>query len=524
MIRRFDFLIVGSGIAGLSYALKIADKGSVAIVTKSTLKETNTWYAQGGIAAVTEEPDNNEKHVRDTILCGDGICDEEVVRMVVTEAPGQINELTDMGARFDKKADGKFELLKEGGHSEYRILHHKDITGSEIERVLIEKIRLNKNIHVLENFFAIDLITQHHLGQLVRRSLGGIECYGIYALNIRTNTIDTVLSKTTLLATGGIGNIYQTTTNPSIATGDGIAMVSRAKGIIENMEFIQFHPTTLFNPGERPSFLITEALRGFGAILRTRDNREFMYKYDKRECLASRDIVARAIDHELKMQGDDFVYLDASHLDKDQLIAHFPNIYEKCLKIGIDITKDYLPVVPGAHYVCGGIKIDMNGRSSISNLYAAGECASSGMHGANRLASNSLLEALVFADRASKDALQAVKNIQFKENIPPWNDEGTSHPEEMILITQEMKELQQIMSNYVGIVRSNLRLKRAYERLELLYKETEELYRKSTVSMKLCELRNAINVAYLIIKMAKNRKESRGLHYTIDYRNKNIVV
>jgi len=524
MIRRFDFLVVGSGIAGLSYALKVADYGSVGIITKSTLDETNTRYAQGGIASVTDEQDSYEKHIHDTLSSGDGICDEEVVKMVVNEAPAQIKHLIDIGTEFDKKPDGSYELLKEGGHTEYRILHYKDITGFEIQRALVEKVRSHRNIHLLEHFFAIDLITQHHLGQLVRRSLGGIENYGIYALNIRTNTIDTILSRTTLLATGGIGNIYHTTTNPAIATGDGIAMVSRAKGIIENMEFIQFHPTTLYNIGERPSFLITEALRGFGALLRNREGKEFMHRYDKRESLAPRDIVARAMDHELKLHGDDFVYLDATHLNKEELITHFPNIYEKCLQLGIDMTKDYIPVVPGAHYLCGGIKIDINGRSSIANLYAAGECASTGMHGANRLASNSLLEAVVFADRAAKDSINEIKHIPFKESIPPWNDEGTSHPEEMILITQEMKELQQIMSNYVGIVRSNLRLKRAYERLELLFKETEELYKKSTVSLKLCELRNAINVAYLIIKMAKNRKESRGLHYTIDYRNKNIVI
>jgi len=440
--------------------------------------------------------------------------------MVVKEAPKRINELIEWGANFDKKKDGNFDLAKEGGHSEKRILHHKDNTGKEIQRALLKQVKENKNIDILDHFFAIDLITQHHLGFHIIRKKTNIECYGVYALNIRNKTINTILAKTTFLATGGIGNIYHTTTNPAIATGDGLAMVYRAKGLIENMEFVQFHPTSLYNPGKRPSFLITEAIRGFGAKLLLQNGNEFMHKYDKRGCLAPRDIVARAIDNEMKISGDDFVYIDCTQLNTQNLIEHFPNIYKKCLTINIDITKDYIPVVPAAHYVCGGVKVDINGKTSINNLYAAGEITSTGLHGANRLASNSLLEAVVYSHRAAKHSISQISNIEFNKKIPTWNDEGTSHTEEMILITQSFKELQQIMTNYVGIVRSNLRLKRALDRLEIIYKETEKLFDQSTVSLRLCELRNAINVSYTIIKMAKNRRESRGLHYTMDYPEK----
>ena len=517
MKRKFDFLVIGSGIAGLSFALKVADSGTVCIISKTNLEETNTRYAQGGIAAVTYSPDTHEKHIKDTLIAGDGLCNEEIVNLVVKEGPQQIKELISWGTLFDKKDNGLFDLNKEGGHSEERVLHHKDNTGYEIQRALTERILSHKNITALEKYFALDLITQHHKGIEVKRSEGGIECYGAYALNLRNNEIDTILAKNTFIASGGAGNIYHTTTNPLIATGDGIAMAYRAKAIIENMEFVQFHPTSLFNPGERPSFLITEALRGFGAVLRNIDGKEFMYKYDKRGSLAPRDIVARAIDKERKAVGSDYVYLDATGLDENEVKIHFPNINAKCLEMGIDIGKDMIPVVTAAHYFCGGIKVNTNGRTSIKYLYAAGECSSTGLHGANRLASNSLLEAVVFSDRAAKDSIKGLSDIAFAEGIPKWSEEGTSHPEEMVLITQSMKELQQIMSNYVGIVRSNLRLKRAIDRLEIIYRETEKLYKKSTLSQKICELRNSINVAYLVIKMATNRKESRGLHYTVDY-------
>jgi L-aspartate oxidase len=515
--KEYDFLVVGSGLAGLSFALKVADYGKVAILTKTDLMETNTSYAQGGIAAVTYEPDNYEKHIQDTLIAGDGLCNEEVVRMVIKEAPDQINELINWGTNFDKENDGKFDLAREGGHSEYRILHHKDDTGFEIQRALTEKVRKHLNIDIFEHFFAVDVITQHHLGKLVKRKHTNIECYGVYALDIKHQRMITFLSRVTLIATGGTGNLYSTTTNPVIATGDGIAMVYRAKGRVENMEFVQFHPTSLYNPNERPSFLISEAVRGFGGILKTIDGEEFMHKYDERGSLAPRDIVARAIDHEMKIRGEDYVYLDCRHLDASKLIDHFPNIYEKCKSIGIDITTDMVPVVPAAHYQCGGIKVDTNGRTWINRLYAAGETTCTGLHGANRLASNSLLEAIVYADHAAKDALLCFKGYSINNEIPKWNDIGVRHPEEMVLITQNYKELQQIFSVYVGIVRSDLRLNRALHRLEIIFKETEELYRKSTLSVKLCELRNLINVGYLIIKLAMHRDESRGLHYNIDF-------
>jgi L-aspartate oxidase len=523
MIKETDFLVIGSGIAGLSFALKVADFGKVIIISKTSLEESNTKYAQGGIAAVTSDLDSFEKHIQDTLIAGDGLCNSEVVEMVVKEAPAQIKQLIDWGVQFDKNETGKYDMGREGGHSEYRILHHKDNTGQEIENALVKRVREHKNIEIYEYHFAVEVITQHHLGKLVKRGFPDIECYGAYVLDLKTDQVHTFLSKVTLMATGGTGNIYDTTTNPPIATGDGIAMVYRAKGTIENLEFIQFHPTSFYNPGERPSFLITEALRGFGAILKTADKKEFMEKYDRRGCLAPRDIVARAIDHEMKIRGDDFVYLDATHLDSEKLKEHFPNIYEKCLKHGTDITKDPIPVVPAAHYMCGGIKVDMNGQSSINHLYAAGEVSSTGLHGANRLASNSLLEAIVYADKAAKDALLKFNSIEINKSVPEWDAGGTSYPEEMIMITQNYKEMQQIMSNYVGIVRSNLRLERARKRLEIIFTETEELYKKSILSQKLCELRNLIKVGYLIIKMAQNLHESRGLHYTIDYPKKGSV-
>ena len=524
MRKKADFLVIGSGLAGLSFALKAAGHGKVCLVTKSALEDTNTKFAQGGIAAVTYEPDSYRKHIEDTLKAGDGLCNPSIVELVVKEAPKQIEELIGWGASFDRKSSGEFDLAREGGHSEHRILHHKDNTGYEIQRVLSDQVRNHPDIEVLEGHFAVDLITQHHLGYLVKRYSYEIQCYGAYVLDLSSRKLITILAKNTLVATGGVGNLYHTTTNPPVATGDGIAMVYRAKGIIENMEFIQFHPTSLFNPGERPSFLITEAMRGFGAELRTQDGKPFMKKYDERGSLASRDIVARAIDNEMKARGDDFVYLDATGSDSRALKEHFPNICEKCLGIGIDITRDMIPVVPAAHYMCGGVRVDSLGRTSIRNLFAAGEAASTGLHGANRLASNSLIEAIVFADRAVRTAIEEMGKADFRDGIPDWDYSGTSHPEEMVLITQNYKEMQQIMSNYVGIVRSDLRLRRALDRLEIIYQETEDLYRKSTLSQNLCELRNMINTAYLIIKMAQERKESRGLHYNTDYPAKRLKV
>jgi L-aspartate oxidase len=518
-----DFLIIGSGIAGLSFALKVADRGKVMLITKSNEDESNTKYAQGGIAAVWHDPDTIEKHVADTLNAGAGLCNESIVRMVVNEGRDRVKELIDLGTKFDKAANGEYDLAKEGGHSEKRILHHKDITGFEIERALLQQIHAHKNITVYDHYYAIDIITQHHLGEIVTSKTKHIQCFGAYILNTKNGAIDVVLSKITVMATGGIGHVYATTTNPDIATGDGIAMVYRAKGHVNDMEFVQFHPTSLYYPGENPSFLITEAMRGFGGVLKTQDNKEFMQKYDVRGSLAPRDIVARAIDNELKTRGEDFVFLDCRHFDRKGFIEHFPNIYNKCMKIGIDPFIKMIPVVPAQHYLCGGIVVNDQAQTTIDNLYAIGECAYTGLHGANRLASNSLLEAVVFAHRAAENALASVDNILINENIPDWNAEGTEHAEEMILITQSQKELQQIMSNYVGIVRSELRLKRAFDRLEILYKENEMLYDTTIVTQQLCELRNLICIGYLIIKHAMRRKGSVGLHYMVKYNAKTLV-
>ncbi len=512
-----DFLVIGSGAAGMSFALKAARYGHVTLVTKGEMVEANTNYAQGGICSVTYAPDTFEKHIHDTLVCGAGKCREDAVELVVRRAPELIQDLIAWGTRFDKTPDGRFELNREGGHSEHRILHHEDLTGAEIERALIEAVRRDGNITVLEHHFAVDLLTQHHLGEFVTRHTRGLTCFGAYVLDLQTHEVKTMLARFTIVAAGGCGNIYGTTTNPVVATGDGIAMCHRAKAITENMQFIQFHPTSLYNPGERPSFLITEAMRGFGAILRLQTGEEFMDKYHPMKSLAPRDVVARAIDHEMKIHGWDYVYLDVTHKDPDAVRSHFPNIYEKCLSIGIDITRDWIPVTPAAHYCCGGVRVDLNGETSIHNLYALGETSCTGLHGANRLASNSLIEAVVYGDQAARHAASRLGKVDFQDGIPDWDFEGTRHTEEMLLIIQQKREMQQIMSNYVGIIRSNLSLKRAMRRLELIWQETEELYMKTKPNRDLCELRNMIAVAYLVIKQGRELKESVGCHYNSDY-------
>ncbi len=524
-----DFLIIGSGIAGLTYALKVANdfpEKTITIITKTTSDETNTKYAQGGIAGVMNfNEDSFSKHIQDTFIAGDGLCNQSIIEIVVKEGVDRIKEIIQWGAQFDKDPFGDFKLGKEGGHSESRILHHKDVTGKEMERTLLEAIKNCSNIQLVNHCFVLDLITQHHTGYLVTKSTPDIECYGVYVLNLLTKKIEKILSKITLLATGGNGQVYRTTTNPSIATGDGVAMVYRAKGRIENMEFIQFHPTALYETSIKGhSFLITEAVRGDGGILRNHEGLPFMEKYDSRKDLAPRDIVARAIDNEMKINGNEYVFLDCRHMDIKNFKEHFPNIYNKCISIGIDVSKDMIPVAPAAHYSCGGIKTDEWGRTSIKNLYAAGECASTGLHGANRLASNSLLEAMVFAHRSYLDSARQINNIELKKNIPDWNAEGTTAPGEMILITQSLKELKLLMSDYVGIVRNKERLHRAMKRLDLLHEETETLYHKTEVSPQLCELRNMITVAYLIVKSAEFRKESRGLHFNTDFPGKDAIL
>ncbi len=530
-----DFLVIGSGIAGLTFAVKMAEhypNRKILILTKAATDETNTKYAQGGVAGVMDsEKDSFEKHIEDTLIAGDGLCDPRIVEIVVKEGVDRIREIIQWGARFDKESDGDYKLGKEGGHSEFRILHHKDVTGREMERALVEKIAAYKNIEVVKHCFVVDLITQHHLGYLVTKATPDIECFGVYVLNLNNNKIEKILSSYTLLATGGNGQVYRSTTNPFIATGDGVAMVYRAKGRIENMEFIQFHPTALYEPAVRgQSFLITEAVRGDGGILRNKNGEAFMERYDARRDLAPRDIVARAIDSEMKITGTEHVFLDCRQMNMEKFMEHFPNIYEKCRSIGIDVAKQMIPVAPAAHYSCGGIKTNEWGRTSIRKLYACGECASTGLHGANRLASNSLLEAMVFAHRCfidisekEDDALKSGGG-EAKKIIPDWNASGTREPKEMILITQSLKELQQVMSDYVGIVRTNVRLGRAMKRVDLLWEETEALYQDTTLSPQLCELRNMITVGYLIVKCAQFRHESRGLHYNTDYPGKSELV
>ncbi|MBI4535983.1 MAG: L-aspartate oxidase [Ignavibacteriae bacterium] len=518
MIHRFDFLVLGSGIAGLSYALKVALNGTVAIITKKEKAESNTNYAQGGVAAVMSSMDSYDMHIDDTLSTGAGLCHRDSVETMVKEGPARLRELMDLGVAFTRK-QGELDLGREGGHSVNRIVHAKDLTGREIERALLARIAEHPNIQVFENHVAIDLITEHHVvgERVIDRT--NIHCWGAYVLDEIRNRVDKFIARVVLVATGGLGHAYLHTTNPLIATGDGVAMSYRAGATIANMEFIQFHPTTLYDSGS-PSFLISEAVRGFGAVLKTVDGEEFMQRYDKRESLAPRDIVARAIDTELKKRGDDCVLLDLLHLSAVSVKEHFPHIYNTALtKFKLDITKEPIPVVPAAHYSCGGVVTDIDGRSSIHGLYACGEVSMTGVHGANRLASNSLLEALVFSDRAAKHSA-AFFGKHSNERIPEikdWDESGTFNSEEWVLISHNRKEIQQIMWDYVGIVRSDLRLERAYRRMVLIQNEVETFYKKTKVTEGLIELRNLALCATLIIRCAMKRKESRGLHFTTDY-------
>ncbi len=516
MQLRTDFLIIGSGIAGLSFALKAAELGSVIIITKKQKAESNTNYAQGGIAAVISPEDSFSSHIQDTLEAGVGLCHSDAVEVLVNEGPDRLRELIDIGTRFTQ-SKGTLDLGREGGHSHNRIVHSNDSSGKEIERALLTSIARHPNISVLEDHLAIDLITEHHLGKPLG-STTPIHCWGSYALDVKKNIVTTILSSFTILCSGGLGQVYLHTTNPLIATGDGIAMAFRAGATISNMEFIQFHPTTLYNSGS-PAFLISEAIRGFGAQLTTKDGAPFMNTYHELGSLAPRDIVARAIDNELKKSGDEFVYLNLLHLPADKVKEQFPHIYTTCLsKFKLDITKEPVPVVPAAHYSCGGVNTDLWGRTSLNNLYACGEVAMTGVHGANRLASNSLLEAVVFSDRAFRDVKQHFNNrITSFPDIPLWDETATFGTEEWVLISHDRKEIQQLMWDYVGIVRSNLRLQRAQRRLELIRSEVENFYKRTKVVEGLIELRNLATVADLIVQCALKRKESRGLHYTTDY-------
>ncbi len=518
-VFRSDILVLGSGVAGLSVAIKSAmalpDK-QIIVATKADESESNTKYAQGGIAAVWDQLDSFEDHINDTMIAGDHLNDPEVVKMVVQRAPDCMRQLMGWGADFDQNPEGEIDLGKEGGHSAHRILHYKDITGFELEKTLLEQVENLPNITVLPYHFAIDLITDHHIRG--RQDLTEISCYGAYILNQKTNSIDTYLSGTVVLATGGVGQVYASTTNPLVATGDGIAMAYRAKARISDMEFVQFHPTALYHPGESPSFLISEAVRGFGAFLRNKAGDRFMVKVDERAELAPRDIVAREINSEMIRTGDPHVYLDCTHLDMVAFVNHFPNIHEKCLSLGIDPATQWIPVVPAAHYLMGGIKVDRRGHTSIRNLFACGECSCTGLHGANRLASNSLLEALVYGNAIADEIIDKRKDLDVAADlsIPEWDEEGTTVPKENVLISHNRKTIQNIMSDLVAIVRSGERLEKALDHLNYLYQDTEKAYEKSKLSPQICELRNLNAIAYLIVKQSMLRKENKGAFYSLD--------
>jgi L-aspartate oxidase len=514
-----DFLVIGSGIAGLSYALQAANHGRVALVTKKEITESATNYAQGGIASVFSEEDTFDSHSEDTMIAGAGICHEDIVKMVVAEGPDVIKNLIEWGVKFTTRGD-TYDLTREGGHSKRRILHADDLTGREIERALVTAVFEHPNIEVFENHTAIDLISELKISKKPEQSN---RCYGAYVLDVLNHKVKTFSSKITLLATGGAGKVYLYTCNPDVASGDGVAMAYRAGADIANMEFMQFHPTTLYHPLAK-SFLISESVRGEGAILRRRDGTPFMDKYHKLKDLAPRDIVARAIDNEMKTYGDDCVYLDITHKDPDFIKTRFPNIYRTCLKFCLDMTKEPLPVVPAAHYLCGGVVSDQNGETNIENLYAIGEVAFTGLHGANRLASNSLLEAAVFAGRAYRHSVERLNNTQFDfPGIPEWDSGTATNSDEMVVVSQNWDEVRRFMWNYVGIVRSNKRLERALNRIKLIQEEITEYYWDFHITSDLIELRNIATVAELIIRCAQQRKESRGLHYNIDFPERDDV-
>ena len=519
MRDRFDFLVIGSGVAGLSFALKAARHGSVCVVTKKESAESNTNYAQGGIAAVMHDGDDTEDHVEDTLVAGAGLCDEDVVRMVIEEGPDRVRDLIDLGAQFDRDPDGDLHLGREGGHSANRIVHAADMTGREIERALLTAVRRQPRIEVRQHHFAVNLLTQHQIDGVAAAD-DELACYGAYVLDTQTGEVDTVLARATLLAAGGAGQVYLHTTNPVVATGDGIAMAYRARATVANMEFIQFHPTSLYLPsadfGGR-AFLITEAVRGDGGILRNLGGERFMPDYDDRHELAPRDIVARAIDDQMKRRGEEHVWLDISHKPADAILGHFPNIHETLLGFGIDMTTEAIPVVPAAHYTCGGVVVDRDAQTSIAGLFACGEVTCSGLHGANRLASNSLLEALVYADRAVEPAVAHANRSSWEERVADWDESNTENAQEWVLVSHNRQELRRVMQSYVGIVRSQHRLARAARRVDLIYQETEEFYQRTRLSVELCELRNLAAVAHLVIGCAQRRTESRGLHFMADF-------
>jgi L-aspartate oxidase len=515
-MRRFDYLVLGSGIAGLSFALKVADAGRVAVVTKKQSAESSTNYAQGGIAAVMSKEDSFELHVRDTLEAGAGLCREAVVRLVVEEGPARIGELIELGMQLSEREvpEGggvkEIDLGREGGHSKRRIVHAKDMTGREVERALLAAVARHPTIEVFEDHFGIDLLTSVKLGES-----GPNRCYGGHVLNRRTGEVETFSAPVTVLATGGCGKVYLYTTNPDIATGDGVAMAYRAGAAVANMEFVQFHPTCLYHPRAK-SFLISEAVRGEGGILRSLEGETFMDGYHPMKSLAPRDVVARAIDSEMKRTGADHVWLDITHQPARFTMERFPNIYGTCLEYGIDITKEPIPVVPAAHYQCGGVVTDENGATGIAGLLAVGEVACTGLHGANRLASNSLLEALVFAHRAAAHVRREGSG-PVEATLPPWRSEQATNADEMVVVSHNWDEIRRLMWDYVGIVRTDKRLKRALKRIENLQEEIQEYYWDFLVTSDLLELRNIATVAELIVRCALRRPESRGLHFNLDH-------
>ncbi|MBW2368154.1 MAG: L-aspartate oxidase [Deltaproteobacteria bacterium] len=526
MIYQSDFLIVGSGVAGLMFALKVAPYGSVTLITKCGVMDSNTNKAQGGIASVFDGLDSFDDHIQDTLASGDGLTDKQVAEIVVKNGPDRINELTDLGVHFnvkdtaiDQSGTPAYDLGREGGHSHNRILHAHDMTGSELQRVLVARVQKDDRITIFENHVAIDLITR---STRIKRGVVTTSheeiCCGAYVLDTTTSQVKTFSAKTTLLATGGAGKVYLYTSNPDIATGDGIAMAYRAGATVANLEFVQFHPTCLYH-SEAKNFLISEAVRGEGGVLIDSTGNSFMAKYDPQKDLACRDVVAKAIDTELKKSGEDCVFLDITHQKPDFIRHRFPNLYDKCLSFGINMTTDPIPVVPAAHYMCGGIGVDTSGRADINGLYAVGESASTGLHGANRLASNSLLEALVFAHMAAKQAAADIADITHisASEIPAWDEVGTTDSDEVIMVSHNWDEIRRLMWNYVGIVRSNKRLDRAKRRIEIIQNEIHKYYWDFKVDAGLIELRNIATVAELIIDCARYRKESRGLHFSIDY-------
>jgi L-aspartate oxidase len=515
-MKRFDYLVLGSGIAGLSFALKVADRGRVAVITKKRSAESNTNYAQGGIAAVMSKEDSFDLHVQDTLEAGAGLCRESVVRTVVEEGPARIAELIEHGMQLSQRevpgsgGQREIDLGREGGHRKRRIVHAKDMTGREAERALLAAVARRPSIEILENHLVIDLITSRKLGQT-----GPTRCYGVYVLDRSNGSVQTFMAPVTVLATGGCGKVYLYTTNPDIATGDGVAMAYRAGAPVANMEFVQFHPTCLYHPLAK-SFLISEAVRGEGGILKTMDGQEFMERYHPQKSLAPRDVVARAIDTEMKRTGADHVCLDITHKPAPFTMERFPNIYGTCLSYGIDITKHPIPVVPAAHYQCGGVLTDVEGQTGIEGLLAIGEVACTGLHGANRLASNSLLEALVFAHRAA-ERVRAHPPAAVDMPLPVWESGQATNADEMVVVAHNWDEIRRLMWDYVGIVRTDKRLRRALKRIANLQEEIQEYYWDFLVTSDLLELRNIATVAELIVKCALQRPESRGLHYNLDH-------